>query len=805
MTAESVPRRPAGAYSRDWEGDYDEPSIVSRALARMRPDEGWSSLGLVLVLAGVMAWSIADARWILGRDDLTSFLIWVALAAVLWGYVSSRLGLPPWLAQTLGAVIGAFVVIEVVGSVLPGAKPGLVGWFQATASSVAQAYLDLTWRHQQATTQFGHFCLVIGIIVWGTAQAASYDVFGYHRAVNGILLLAAVMLANMVITYNDQFVGLVLFSAVALALLTQAHAADERSGWQRHRIWHGGDYTSPRSQGGMVFASMAIAGALVLTTVASSAPLASALPGLNDSLHDFEVWIANYLPSGGQTRIPAGADFGSAKTISSTFHGNNDLVATISLPDTGTESHWRVVAYDSFRVNGWQVTPGPPQTEIPAGSLINADTFDQVTAGTAGRVEFTYTVHIKDRTLKHAIIASEPETASISLTRILTGSTTAEGDVVWFVTGATDYTVTSLIPDLNPSGAGLTQWRLRHAGTDFNTELLARYTQGGNVVGADGNALLIEILAWAKGQGYEMDPKTGRFANEYDAASAIQTYMQDPTHFTYDSNVTDLISTCQGMSTVDCFAKYRRGFCEQYATTMTMLMRMQGYPARYVEGYLAGHLDQATRQEQLTGQQRHAWTEVYFPSYGWIPFDPTGSVGQPTLLPAGQPVAATPTPAASSSVGPGSSGGLPRRTVFEPPDHPTSNSQSGGSGLLLPLVVTGGGGAALLLVFLMFRPRRPPRNVDSVYQSVVRLASRLGYKPSPTQTVYEYTGMLAEVVPKAREPLTEVATAQVETVYGLRSPSPERLLSLSQARRAVRGALLRLLFRLPWRRPKPRR
>jgi hypothetical protein len=805
MTAGSVPHRPGEVFSRDWERDNDEANVLSRALERLRPDEGWLSLGLVFILAGVMAWSIADARWILGRDDLTSFVIWIALAAAFWGYISARLGLPPWLAQTLGAAIGAFVLIEVVGSVLPGAKPGLVGWFQATANSVAQAYLDLTWRHQQATTQFGHFCLAIGIIVWGTAQAASYDVFGYHRAVNGILLLAAVMLANMVITYNDQFLGLVLFSAVALALLTQAHAADELSGWHRHRIWHGGDYKSPRSQGGIVFASMAIAGALVLTTVASSAPLASALPGLNDHFHDFEVWIANYLPAGGQTRIPAGADFGSAKTISSVFHGNNDLVATISLPESPGESHWRVIAYDSFRVNGWQVTPGPPQTEIAPGSLVNADTLDEVSANSAARVEFTYTVHIKDRTLKHAIIASEPETANVQLTRILTGSSTADGDVVWFVTGATDYTVTSLIPDLDPSGAGLTQWRLRHAGTDFNTQVLARYTQGANLVGAAGNALLIEIQAWAKGQGYEMDPKTGRFANEFDAASAIQTYMQDPTHFTYVSDVTGLISKCEGMSTVDCFATYRQGFCEQYATTMTMLMRILGYPTRYVEGYLAGHLDQNTRQEQLTGQQRHAWVEVYFPSYGWIPFDPTGSVGQPTLLPAGKPVTASPTPSASSSVVPGGSGGVPRRTFPEPPDRPTSNGQSGGSGFLLPAVITGGGGAALLVVFLLFRPRRPPRSADSVYQSVVSLASRVGYKPSPTQTVYEYTGMLAEVVPKAREPLAEVATAQVEAVYGLRSPTPERLMSLGRARRAVRGALLRLALRLPWQRPKPGR
>ena len=87
----------------------------------------------------------------------------------------------------------------------PGATPGLTGWFQATASSVAQAYLDLTWRHQISTTQYGHFCLIIGIVVWGTAQAAAYDVFGYHRAINGVLLMAIILLANMALTEQDQF------------------------------------------------------------------------------------------------------------------------------------------------------------------------------------------------------------------------------------------------------------------------------------------------------------------------------------------------------------------------------------------------------------------------------------------------------------------------------------------------------------------------------------------------------------------------------------------------------------------------
>src|ERR1035437_10046028 len=187
-------------------------------LERMRPDEGWASLPLVLLLTATVAWSIADARWILGQNELTGFLIWVAVAAALWGYVSARLDISPWLAHAVGCFIGAFVVIEAVGASLPGAQPRPLGWVEATASSVTQAYLDLTWRHQVSTTEVGHFGLLLGIVVWGTAQAASYNVFGYHRAVNGVLLLAVVLIANMALTNNDQYTALVVFSAAALVL-----------------------------------------------------------------------------------------------------------------------------------------------------------------------------------------------------------------------------------------------------------------------------------------------------------------------------------------------------------------------------------------------------------------------------------------------------------------------------------------------------------------------------------------------------------------------------------------------------------
>jgi hypothetical protein len=59
--------------------------------------------------------------------------------------------------------------------------------------------------------------------------------------------------------------------------------------------------------------------------------------------------------------------------------------------------------------------------------------------------------------------------------------------------------------------------------------------------------------------------------------------------------------------------------------------------------------------------------------------------------------------------------------------------------------------------------------------------------------------MLAERVPRARDPLGVVATATVEVTYGRRKLGADRLQAISVARTRIRRALLRLAFRLPHR------
>ncbi len=64
------------------------------------------------------------------------------------------------------------------------------------------------------------------------------------------------------------------------------------------------------------------------------------------------------------------------------------------------------------------------------------------------------------------------------------------------------------------------------------------------------------------------------------------------------------------------------GYCEYFAASMTVMLRSQGIPARYVVGYTPG-TPNGDGTYTVRGMNAHAWVEVYFPDHGWVAFDPT--------------------------------------------------------------------------------------------------------------------------------------------------------------------------------------
>lgn len=107
-------------------------------------------------------------------------------------------------------------------------------------------------------------------------------------------------------------------------------------------------------------------------------------------------------------------------------------------------------------------------------------------------------------------------------------------------------------------------------------------------------------------------------ASPYEKALQLQAFLQKNYPYSLDVNTPP-----DGVDFVSYFLLWeQKGYCTYFASAMTVLCRMHGIPARYVTGYLAKPGEDGIAH--VTGQDAHAWTEIYLNGIGWLPIDATG-------------------------------------------------------------------------------------------------------------------------------------------------------------------------------------
>ena len=133
--------------------------------------------------------------------------------------------------------------------------------------------------------------------------------------------------------------------------------------------------------------------------------------------------------------------------------------------------------------------------------------------------------------------------------------------------------------------------------------------------------------AGASGRMKELAAKiTAGCENDYDKCRAVETYLRQYAYSTDTGTGTagDTGST-EGMSKLsDSFLfETGKGYCVHYATAMVMLLRLNGIPARYTNGYR--YLFPFDRQDsyEVSSACAHAWPEAYIKGFGWVSFEPT--------------------------------------------------------------------------------------------------------------------------------------------------------------------------------------
>jgi transglutaminase-like putative cysteine protease len=110
--------------------------------------------------------------------------------------------------------------------------------------------------------------------------------------------------------------------------------------------------------------------------------------------------------------------------------------------------------------------------------------------------------------------------------------------------------------------------------------------------------------------------------NTYDQVKAIENWLGDNTRYSLNAPLSP-----HGVDVVDDFLfRSRLGWCEQIASSLVVMARSIGVPARLVTGFVPGSRDALTGRFVVRERDAHAWAEIYFPGIGWQGFDPTASV-----------------------------------------------------------------------------------------------------------------------------------------------------------------------------------
>lgn len=104
------------------------------------------------------------------------------------------------------------------------------------------------------------------------------------------------------------------------------------------------------------------------------------------------------------------------------------------------------------------------------------------------------------------------------------------------------------------------------------------------------------------------------------AERVLRHFNEEPFHYTLDAPLL-------GVNAVDDFLfRTRSGYCEHYASSFTVMMRMAGVPARVVTGYQGGWYNEFGDYVLIRQSDAHAWSEIWLEGEGWTRVDPTAAV-----------------------------------------------------------------------------------------------------------------------------------------------------------------------------------
>jgi transglutaminase-like putative cysteine protease len=600
--------------------------FIGRIINRLRADEGWLTVFAVLAAVVIVAGSLEEARWLrrlpslyacavlaatismitarLVRNGRLGGLL-VAAAGLIFSVLTAAEAWPSWLLITSNLRYAILAIFQ-PNQPLP-TTVTLPAWMLERFSQLAEAVS--IWQQGVSTGEAGTapqiFTLILLLTVWAVSAWAGWATFRYQRPLIALLPAGFLLAANIYFA-GSQVIWLAPFMAMLVILAMRIRQFRLERSWEANNIDYSPEYRLELYLSGLMVAAT-VAGFMFLTPTLRVSAVSSAFWNVfRKPYKALEARVEHFLPDldhSPRSLVDRGVSGGGGLPRSHLIGDAPDLseqvVMTVSTNDPDpikngafVNYRWRGITFSNYDGHGWTNPPKLTIDSVEPGEVWRSPnqqatrTVRQVFEITASPAYWLYGL-------------AEPLAADRSFQVHLRGP----NDVVGFEANTRNYTLISQIPNASESD-------LRSV-ISSNADVLATYLTLPDSMSGRVLALAEEVTAESQ--------------TPYDKAKALETHLRT---YPYDLNVPQPPADIE---ITDYFLfDLQRGYCDYYATSMVVMARSLGLPARLAVGYAAGTYNNERRHFSVVEADAHSWPELYFFDYGWIPFEPTAA--QPAFI-----------------------------------------------------------------------------------------------------------------------------------------------------------------------------
>ena len=812
MTSLEAARR---ALTVGWDNDAAQDS-AGRLLTRLRPADGWIALLFLIANLCVVVMSVERADW-----APTPSLVGLLLLAMLTAFVFHKLPVWWWLAILPGLALGALTVVwQVSGYSFDGEPLGGPGALWERLSLWAEAARTGSINIDKVPFSFG-----LSVASWLTGYLGAW-LFLRHRNFWGVFVLGGLgLLSNLTFLPPHTNLHLALYLFTALLLVARVQAVRRQGEWDRRGIRYDEGLRALTLSDSFFITIAVLLVAFLLPVAGNWNPVTNAYESMRKPLTSYEDDF-NRLFAGLPARRAIGFRvWDDVMAFQGTINPATTQVLQVHSP---APLYWKARTYATYTSKGWisEDTEYVPVEELPGFAASDESErvqvrysvlplYDTKVLFSAGRivgvdreaeaeivvppVDSTSGVMVSGvssegiRTLLESIQAEQPQSGADVQNRVAgfplpsSVNVTVQEEVPAPLPDVLSiqardgvfpayepYEVTSSVSAAEPE-------QLRAAGADYPLHVVTRYTQLTRDLPQRVKDLAASLTAEAE--------------TPYDKALAVEAHLKT---LPYNLQIEPPPYDADG---VDHFLfEQGQGYSEYFASSMAVMLRAVGIPARVAVGYTTGDQVESEPAYAVNDSHSHAWVEVYFPGYDWIPFEPTpGALLPVVMVPGGA--------AEGEFEGPFLAGldfdcidefDLECGAPLEPlPGEGGLPGEFADGGAFPPwawaiIIVAAIAASGVAGRWTYRRYLAPAQEPATVYGRLRELATFGGLNAAGPRTPYQFGQQLGRRLPAYRESVDVIVDFYVRSRYGARILSPGDRERLTDAWLGVRYPLLRL-------------